>query len=81
MIIWIGKHFQRMRLKCASHVLSHNISTALRFLEKEHSKLEYETSAWLVEKVSKWFNIVSARNLTFALRKKMKTFLSKQFFA
>lgn len=59
-----------MRVKSASHVLSQDVSAALRFLGEEQLKSEYDTSAWLVEMFAKWFNIVSARNLTFALSKK-----------
>lgn len=73
-----SKHFQKMRLKSASHVLSHDVSTALQFLAEEQLKPEYKTSAWLVENVAKWFQIVSARNLTFTLSKKIITNLTKQ---
>ena len=63
-------HFQKMRLKSATHVLSHDVSSALNFLADEESKVEYETTSWLVDNCSKWYKIISARNLTFALSKK-----------
>jgi len=40
-----SKHFQRMRVKSAFHVLSQDVSTALRFLGEEQLKVEYKTNA------------------------------------
>ena len=63
-------HFQKMRVKSASHVLSHELRTSLKFLSEEQNKPEYESTSWLVGCFSKWFKIMSARNMTFALSKK-----------
>lgn len=64
-----GKHFQKMRVKSACNVLSHEVGTALKFLAEEHSKPEYQTTSWLVEKVAHWFKLLSARKAPFALSK------------
>ena len=58
-----------MRVKSATHVLRHSVSTALQFLSKDKDKPQYESSAWIVGYFAKWFRIMSARNLTLALSK------------
>ena len=44
-----------MRVKSASHVLSHKVSTALQYLGEEQNKVEYITISWLVGIIAKWF--------------------------
>lgn len=50
-----------MRVKSASHILSHEVSTGLEYLASENSKPEYKTTSWLVKNVALWFKIVSSR--------------------
>lgn len=66
-------HFQKMRVKSASHVLSHHVSTVLQFIAEEQGKPAFITSSWLVGRFVKWFAIITARNLALALSKKKET--------
>ena len=68
----IKKHFQKMRVKSASHILSHEVSAALRFIGEENNKPKYEATSWLVQRFAKWFKILTSRNLAFALSKKKR---------
>lgn len=58
-----------MRVKNACHVLSQDVSSALKFLAHVLCKDELKTTSWLVEQIAKWFKIVSSRSLTFAISK------------
>ena len=66
-----SNHFQKMRVKSASHVLSHDVGTALRYLAEEISNPDYISMSWLLERFAKWFKIMTARNLIFALSEKI----------
>lgn len=64
-----ARHFQKMRVKSACHVLSYEVSSALKFLASETSKSEYITTALLTEKMALWFKIVSSRNIIWGISK------------
>lgn len=52
-----------MRVKRARNILSTEVSAALYFLSDETDKLEYQTTAWFVEHIAKWFRLMTSRNL------------------
>lgn len=62
-----SNHLQKMRVKSASHIISHEVSTALQYLAVENSKPEYITTAWLIEKVALWLKIVSSRKAVWGI--------------
>lgn len=64
-----NRHFQKMRVKNATHVLNFTVSTALQFLGEEYDEPELQTTAWIVSNFAKWFQILSCRTLTWALSK------------
>lgn len=68
-----NNHFQKMRVKSASHVLSKDVSATLEYLAEEQNLPELKTTSWLIKQFSKWFKIMSSRNLSFALSKRNKT--------
>ena len=66
----VAGHFKKMRVENTSNVLSHNVSAALSFLSEAQNLPELRTTAWLVSMLSRWWRIVSCRNLSLALSKK-----------
>ena len=67
----LGKcHFRKMRVENTSRVFSHELSVALTLLSEVENKPEFYTTAWLVSMFSKWWRIISCRNLSLALGKK-----------
>jgi len=55
-------HFEKMDVGSALRVFSHDTAAAIRYLvqEKDYPK-SYLTTAWFVDTVSKWFQIMSSR--------------------
>lgn len=62
-------HFQKMRVKRSTNVVSHDVSSALKFLADELSKPEYKTTAWFLDLVEQWFALMTSRHPTLALSK------------
>jgi len=62
-------HFQKMKVSKSTNVISHNVSSTLRFLAEELHKPEYLTTAWYIEIIDKWFNLMTSRSPVMALSK------------
>lgn len=62
-------HFQKKKVSKSTNVISHDVSSALRFLAEELHKPEYLTTAWYIEIIDKWFNLMTSRNPVMALSK------------
>ncbi|KAJ8956758.1 hypothetical protein NQ314_006632 [Rhamnusium bicolor] len=60
-------HYEKMRVSNASHVLSSEVSSALKFMAQELKRPEYLTTAWFVEVVCKWFELMTSRHPIMAL--------------
>lgn len=61
--------FKKMRVSTSSNVISHAVSSGLKFLADELNKPEYATTAWFLDLVEKWFAIMTSRNPLLALSK------------
>lgn len=62
-------HYEKMRVSNATHVLSHEVSSALKFMAQELNQPKYLTTAWFVDIVCKWFELMTSRHPIMALSK------------
>lgn len=63
-------HFEKMKLSHAMVVFSHSVSAALQLMiEEAVLPQEARTTAWFVETVGHWFDIMCSRYPTLALSK------------
>jgi len=63
-------HFVKMDVGSALHVFHHDVASALRLMVKEHGYPEsFLTTAWFVDSVRKWFDLMSSRCQKMALSK------------
>ncbi|KAK3883322.1 hypothetical protein Pcinc_012358 [Petrolisthes cinctipes] len=63
-------HFGKMKVLHALNFFSHSVSCGVRFLvEHEGRDKFYLTTAWFLEFVNKWFNLMSSRHPVMALSK------------
>ncbi|KAG0435504.1 hypothetical protein HPB47_018446 [Ixodes persulcatus] len=61
-------HFEKMKVSTALRVLSHSTATALRFLVENHGwSTNFLTTAWFLEQVNKWFDLMSSRHPVLAI--------------
>ena len=61
-------HFEKMKVSSAMHVFSKATSATLRYMVKEERRPEsYLTTAWFLEKMDHWFDLMSSRNPVTAL--------------
>ncbi|XP_073671126.1 transposable element P transposase [Paramisgurnus dabryanus] len=61
-------HFDKMKVGPAMHVFSKATSAALRYMvEQEQRPTTYQTTAWFLEQVDHWFDIMSSRHPVMAL--------------
>ncbi|XP_034048143.1 uncharacterized protein LOC117529457 isoform X2 [Thalassophryne amazonica] len=61
-------HFDKMKIGNATRVLSRDISSALRYLvEREERDESYLTTAWFIELMDKWFQLMTSRHPVLAL--------------
>lgn len=68
-------HFQKMRVKKSTNVVSHDVSSALKFLAEELTKPDYKTTAWFLDLVEQWFALMTSRHPTLALsRRNMQSY-------
>ena len=66
----VPSQFDKMKVSCASRVISHEVSCGLKHLvDKEGRKEEYLTTAWLIESISHWFQLMTSRHPVLALSK------------
>ena len=64
-----NRNFQKMKVNRAHKILNPEVSAALYFLADRHSKPEYETTAWFVGNLAKWYRLMTSRNLQNAISK------------
>ena len=62
-------HFQTMRVSSATNVISHSVSSGLKFLADELKKPKLLTTAWFLDRVEQWFKLMTSRHPVFALSK------------
>lgn len=63
-------HFSKMNVANAMHLFSKSVSAALRYLvSKEGRSEEYLTTAWFIDTVDHWFDLMSSRHSVMALSK------------
>lgn len=62
-------HFNKMRVKKSTNVVSHDVSSALKFLCEELHKPQYKSTAWFLDLVEQWFVLMTSRHPTLALSK------------
>ena len=63
-------HFDKMKVSNATRVLSHDVSCGLTYLvNKEGRDKTYLTTAWLIEILDHWFNLMSSRHPVMGLSK------------
>lgn len=60
-------HFQTMKVSISTNVISHDVYSA--FLAEELHKPEYLTTAWYIEIIDKWFNLMTSRSPVMSLSK------------
>lgn len=58
-----------MKVSTSTNVISHSVSSALKFLADELNKPEYLTTAWFLDQVEKWFYLMTSRHPSCALSK------------
>lgn len=64
----VPSQFDKMKVSYATRVLSHEVSCGLKYLvDKEGRKEEYLTTAWLIEVISHWFQLMTSRHPVLAL--------------
>jgi hypothetical protein len=63
-------HFDKMKVSMALNVFSHSVSSALKLMvDTEKWDSETLTTAWFIEMMDSWFNIMSSRHPALALSK------------
>lgn len=65
----LPSHFSKMKVSTSSNVISHSVSSALKFLADELKKPEYLTTAWFLDQIEKWFFLMTSRHPSCALSK------------
>ena len=64
-------HFNKMKVGSAMSLFSKSVSAALRYLvEKGGRPISYLTTAWFIDAVDHWFNLMSSRHPVMGLSKK-----------
>lgn len=61
--------FNKMKVGKAKNILSRDVSSAIKFYGKETGNTEFKTTAELIEVISKWFTLITARIPKLALGK------------
>lgn len=69
-------HFEKMKVGPAMNVFSKATSAGLKYMvQQEQRPLSYQTTAWLLEQVDHWFDLMSSRHPITALsRLKMEEY-------
>lgn len=63
-------HFEKMKVSGALTFFSHSVSSALKYLvECEGYDKDLLTTAWFIEMINRWFDIMSSRHPVMALSK------------
>jgi hypothetical protein len=63
-------HFDKMKVSYALNVFSHSAASALRLMvETENWEQEVLTTAWFLEIMNKWFDLMSSRHPVIAISK------------
>lgn len=63
-------HFEKMKVSSATHVISHDGSSALIYLANKESRgADHCTAAWFIEMMNHWFEIMTSRHPVLALSK------------
>jgi len=72
-------HFDKMKVSKSKNILSTDVSASLQYLVKnEGYHSSYNTTAWFVKQVAKWFTLMASRNPTVVLSKfNSKKYLEK----
>ncbi|KAB0804614.1 hypothetical protein PPYR_01584 [Photinus pyralis] len=65
----LPSHFNKMKVSTSTNIISHNVSSALKFLAEEMKKPEYLTTAWFLDQVEQWFYLMTSRHPSSALSK------------
>ncbi len=56
-------HFEKMKVGPALNVFSRATSAGLKYMvQQENRPLSYMTTAWFLEQIDKWFDLMSTRN-------------------
>lgn len=63
----LPSHFAKMKVSTSTNVVSHSVSSALKFLADEFKTPEYLTTAWFLDQIEKWFYLMTSRHPTSAL--------------
>lgn len=69
-----GGHFSKMKVSSAMHVFSNSVSAGLKFMVKHNliqpkgQKVALDT-AWFIDKMNRWFDLMSSRSVKLALSK------------
>ena len=67
-------HFEKMNVGSAMHLFSKSVSAGLKYLvEKEGYSQDLLTTAWFIETVDHWLDLMSSRHPVLALSKKNLT--------
>jgi len=54
-----SNHFDKMKVSKSKNILSTNVSASLQYLvENEGHHSSYNTTAWFVKQVAKWFPLM-----------------------
>lgn len=65
--------FDKMKVSQALHLFSRSVSSGLRFLiEKEGRDKSYLSTAWFIDMVNTWFDLMSSRHPVMALSKRQE---------
>jgi hypothetical protein len=62
-------HYDKMKVSKSTHVISHDVSCALKFVSQHLNKKEYITTAWFIDQVEKWFYLMTSRSPVNAISK------------
>lgn len=65
----LPSHYDQMKVSKSTNVISHDVSSALKFVSEELDKPEYLTTAWFIEQLERWFYLMSSRSPANALSK------------
>ena len=64
-----NKHFDKMKVSKATDVISHEVGAALKLVAKENDDDCLNTTAWFLQYVRKWFDLMTSRHPVMALSK------------
>lgn len=62
-------HYDKMKVTRARHVLNHDVSCGIKFMANPKNDDQYLTTAWFIEMVNKWFELMASRHVTMAISK------------